>query len=56
MTYDFILSQQEAQLVLVGLAELPLKTSGALYSKIQQAAIAQDQARAAPLADLEPAP
>jgi hypothetical protein len=46
MDYELKLTQQEAQLVLNALAELPLKFSGAAYSKIQQAIVEQDRQKA----------
>lgn len=52
MDYDLKLTQQETQLVLAALAELPLKVSGNTYGKIHQAVIAQDAANAISLSEL----
>lgn len=44
--YTFTMTQQEAQLVFNALGQLPLKTTVAVYTRLQQQVIAQDAARA----------
>jgi hypothetical protein len=52
MTYQLTLTQQEIQVLTMGLGELPLKLSANLFSKIQQAVSEQDKKNAVPLSSL----
>lgn len=52
MNYKFTLDQSEVQILAMGLSELPLKTSGALFTKIQRVVTEQDSARAASVAEV----
>ena len=56
MNYIFTLDQSEVQILAMGLSELPLKTSGALFTKIQRVVTEQDSARAASVAEVNLVP
>lgn len=49
MGYKFILTQQEAQLLITGLGELPLKQSAVLFNKLVEEMQKQDKASAIPI-------
>lgn len=48
MTYSMEFTQQEIQILMTALGELPLKVGGNVYSKIQMAVIEQDRKAAIP--------
>lgn len=46
MDYDLKLTQQDIRVIFQGLGELPLKTSLAVFNKLQSAIAKQDEGRA----------
>lgn len=53
MEYDLKLSQQDVQIIVGALGELPLKISAIAYANVQRQIIEQDGKNAIPLNNLE---
>lgn len=56
MKYSIEFTQQEIQILMAGLGELPLKVGGNVYSKIQVAVMEEDRKAAIPVEDLQIVP